>query len=211
MSYNLPTISSINRHDGITPRPRRSRRDPPPPTQVCSHRLTNFGGRCPQCYRDSLRQYGSRIRRIPLIRRNISPSPPPIAPPTIRRPHLPLPVFRPPLARPRAPRPRPRPIHIFSLPQRTPTPIVLPHIPIAAAPRRSTAQPSRFLSNLGLRLPGKCIIQVDKVILCSICYETYDKDANCQVLPCDHKFHAWCFNKWFLRKQNCPLCRRNYL
>ena len=195
MSYNLPTISSINRHDGITPRPRRSRRDPPPPSQVCSHRLTNFGGRCPQCYRDSLRQYGSRIRRIPLIRRTIVPVPLP----TLRRSHLPLPVFRPPLTRPRAPRPRPRPIHVFSLPQRT-------YVPVLIVP-----QPSRFLSNLGLRLPGKCIIQVDKVIVCSICYETYDKDANCQVLPCDHKFHAWCFNKWFMRKQNCPLCRRNFI
>jgi hypothetical protein len=172
MSYYLPTLSSLHRHEHTIVRPRRLRREPPPPSNICSHRLTVFGGRCPQCYRDSMRRYSSRIRRVPLVRRrDISPVPP-IPPPITRFPII---------HHPRAPRPRPTPIPTYSI---------------------------KIVRN---NLPGKCMVQPNKTLLCSICYDGYERDSQCQILPCEHKFHVKCFGKWFVRKKNCPLCRKNYM
>lgn len=40
---------------------------------------------------------------------------------------------------------------------------------------------------------------------CSICMNTYENDRTCQQLPCNHRFHAWCYQKWYLKKHNCPI------
>ena len=204
MTFNLPTISSLNRQTNITLRPRRNRRENTlVDGQMCTHRNV-ARGRCPVCYRLRVESYGRRIRqsvhrnRVPPARRPILPFPAFV--PRARRP---LPVFslpRPPLGRslrprhpiPQAPSPPPRPIY-RSLSVIRPAPIS-----------------SLYLSNMGLKLPGICIIMIDKQLVCPICYNNYTSDQNCQELPCDHKFHAWCLSKWFSLKQNCPLCRREY-
>ena len=182
MPHLLPTITSMNRHATIRRRQRNvSRREPPPPVGGCNHRVNMFGGRCPQCYRDAMRAYSTRLRRP-------ARAPRPLPLPRLNR--APLPIFR----HPRPPRPNRAPLSIW--PPRPPPPPVF--------------RPSSFLDSLGLRLPGRCIILDEKEEICPICHENYEKDMNCQLTPCQHKFHAWCFSKWFTMRQNCPMCRRSF-
>lgn len=149
MSYRLPTLTSLRRQN--IPVQRRHMTRGEPPSEVCEHReLRRFaGGRCPMCYRQSLRAYGRIQRR------------------RINRP--------------------------------TPRPVRLPPI-----------QPSQFFSKLMITtLPGNKIYGSSNDT-CSICMNTYAKDRACQELPCKHRFHSWCFQKWYLKKQNCPLCRMEF-
>ena len=221
MTFNLPTISSLNRQTNITLRPPRNRRENTlVDGQVCTHRSVAHG-RCPVCYRLRVESYGRRIRQS--VRRNrVPPAPPPISrrryipPPSPRRPILPFPVFVPHARRPLPvfSLPRPRPPSGRPLRPRYPIPQPPPPPPRPIYRSLSVIRPvptsSSYLSNMGLKLPGRCIIMIDKQLVCPICYNNYITDQNCQVLPCDHTFHAWCLSKWFSLKQNCPLCRREY-
>lgn len=179
MVYNLPTISSLNRVR-TTHRPVRERRDPPPPAGVCEHRVTLFGGRCPVCYRISIRAYGTRIRRQ-------RPRPPhrPTVPtlPRIQRPSVPITTFA-----PRAPFPRPPPRQ---------SPFPRPYVP-------------SYTSNISMKLPGITILRKKTDETCPVCMDDYTKNTVCQLAPCGHKFHQICFAKWIMRKYNCPVCRQDF-
>ena len=163
-------------------RPRRE----PTASSVCTHRLPRYGGRCPVCYRNSIQDYGRAVRRA--VNRPRRPAAAMAAVRTITLP--PITVFAPSPPLTRRTRPAPR-VTIGS----------------TSEPRY---QSSNFLSNLGLRLPGRCILKEDIHKVCSICMNTYETDKNCQMLPCKHEFHAWCVQKWFMMKRSCPLCRREY-
>lgn len=41
---------------------------------------------------------------------------------------------------------------------------------------------------------------------CSICFEK--DDTIIRQMKCGHEFHLRCIDKWFIRKRNCPYCRR---
>ena len=188
MSYLLPTITSLNRHNSVPVR--RSRSSRYETESVCIHReTTGFrGGRCPWCYRNSIRNYGSRIRA------------------RSRRPPAPRVVPLPPVVRPR----RQRAIPIITRPPVPRGPIQTLSIPRPPSPPRGirgpvVARPWRTQ----VTLPGQKIYGGggDQ---CSICMATYDQDRECQHLPCDHKFHVKCFKKWYVRKNTCPLCRREF-
>lgn len=180
MTFYLPTISSLNRQINVTLRPPRGRREI---SQACSHVDSySFGsGRCPICYRERIQSYGHRIRRSA---RHIPP----------------------------APRPQPQP-------RMPPIPIIHRHPPMPVVRRLPGVRPNpfsriNFLLRTGIKstkvLPGKCVDMKHKDLMCSICYCNYNSNMDCQVLPCNHKFHSTCLNKWFTKKQNCPLCRRQY-
>lgn len=195
MSYLLPTITSLNRHNSVPVR--RSRSSRYETDSVCIHREPTgpSSGRCPWCYRNSIRTYGSRIRAQ--RRRNI-PRVVPLPPlrPAVRRTAIPI-ITRPPIriiARPSIPR---GPIQTISIPR--------PPSPPRVIRRQVVARPWR----VQLTLPGHKIYGGggDQ---CSICMATYDQDRECQHLPCDHKFHVKCFKKWYVRKNTCPLCRREF-
>jgi len=64
MTYNLPTLSSLNRQSGLPPIRRRMPRHESDAQAVCTHDVRVFaGGRCPVCYRASIRNYGRLVRR----------------------------------------------------------------------------------------------------------------------------------------------------
>ena len=190
MPYLLPTICSRNRQMLQVNRPRRRvvpRHDPPPPAGICNHRVTIFGGRCPVCYRQSIRNYGRSVR--------VRPAPRPILPQLVL-PHRNMPVFRPPVRSAFPPRP--------TIPPLPRPPRVVPRLPIV--PRIS----SNYLVSMGLTLPGRCIVAQKSEDICPICQDDYTKDRNCQITPCGHEFHSWCFHKWFVRKNTCPMCRKTF-
>ena len=198
MPHLLPTICSRNRQVERQDRFRRRvvpRHDPLPPPNICNHRVTLFGGRCPVCYRQSIRNYG---RTLVLPRVN---------------PPRGLPVFRPPPAptfpiRPHIRRPPPAPM----FPIRRPPPG--PRLPHPYQPRPVQSPPvvisSNYLKRYGLVLPGRTVIAPNISDMCPICQDDYTKDPHCQITPCSHCFHAWCFAKWFTRNKSCPLCRKTF-
>ncbi|GFS44783.1 hypothetical protein NPIL_566361 [Nephila pilipes] len=46
----------------------------------------------------------------------------------------------------------------------------------------------------------------EKEVKCSICLDTC-RGRKMKSLPCKHRFHQMCVDKWLKRKKKCPLCR----
>lgn len=44
---------------------------------------------------------------------------------------------------------------------------------------------------------------------CSICMEAYTDGEQLRVLPCEHRFHTHCVDRWLQTCYHCPLCRRS--
>jgi len=42
---------------------------------------------------------------------------------------------------------------------------------------------------------------------CSICLEKYEVGEETKSMPCLHKFHSKCINKWLMMKGTCPICK----
>lgn len=151
MSYLLPTISSLNRQ-GHVPLRRRGPRNESDSSVVCRHDVRRWGGgRCPICYRISIRNYGRNVRR-----------------------------------------PRQR--------------VVVRPRPEQRAPVVSLGD---MIGRLAIDLPGSRVYG-SAGDTCIICMSSYENDRVCQQLPCLHRFHTWCYQKWYIRKHDCPVCRRAY-
>ncbi|AFN83277.1 zinc finger domain-containing ubiquitin ligase [Encephalitozoon romaleae SJ-2008] len=49
----------------------------------------------------------------------------------------------------------------------------------------------------------------DETCECTICMSNFSMNQKLRVLPCDHKFHTGCVDKWLLGHSNkCPVCRK---
>jgi len=46
---------------------------------------------------------------------------------------------------------------------------------------------------------------------CAICAVDYKFGDKIRTLPCIHKFHKECVDKWLVRKSDCPICRHDLL
>jgi len=52
---------------------------------------------------------------------------------------------------------------------------------------------------------------------CSLCLESYNDGQQLRVLPCEHRFHCYCIDNWFMgplqqfRQRYCPLCKADPL
>eukprot|EP01083_Nonionella_stella_P025958 71478_1 len=44
---------------------------------------------------------------------------------------------------------------------------------------------------------------------CSVCITDYKEGDEMRILPCDHRFHKDCVDRWLRQKKQCPLCRHD--
>jgi len=44
---------------------------------------------------------------------------------------------------------------------------------------------------------------------CVVCCETIEEGDNVRVLPCLHRFHVSCVDKWLVRSRTCPVCKQD--
>ena len=45
---------------------------------------------------------------------------------------------------------------------------------------------------------------------CVICFEEIENSSDLIKTPCGHTFHNACLTPWFMSKDTCPMCRKNY-
>ena len=45
---------------------------------------------------------------------------------------------------------------------------------------------------------------------CVICFEQIENQCDIIKTPCGHTFHNSCLTPWFMTKDTCPMCRKNY-
>jgi hypothetical protein len=43
---------------------------------------------------------------------------------------------------------------------------------------------------------------------CTVCLEEFTEGAELRSLPCLHKYHKECIDKWLAVKASCPICNR---
>ncbi|CAF3731915.1 unnamed protein product [Adineta steineri] len=43
--------------------------------------------------------------------------------------------------------------------------------------------------------------------LCDICLNEYKSDDKLRTIPCLHRFHSKCIDKWLKKNSKCPMCR----
>jgi len=44
---------------------------------------------------------------------------------------------------------------------------------------------------------------------CPICLEEFKSDDVVYKLECNHNYHKSCLDTWFVRKNSCPMCKKN--
>mmetsp|Transcript_63051 Transcript_63051/g.159667 ORF Transcript_63051/g.159667 Transcript_63051/m.159667 type:complete len:110 (+) Transcript_63051:651-980(+) len=46
---------------------------------------------------------------------------------------------------------------------------------------------------------------------CSVCLERFAQGEELRVLPCFHRFHRECVDRWLRGSQECPVCKHNVM
>ena len=56
----------------------------------------------------------------------------------------------------------------------------------------------------------KCKVKADEDLgACCICLDEMTKGVQVRKLPCNHKYHPKCIDKWLLRNKCCPMCKQD--
>jgi hypothetical protein len=70
--------------------------------------------------------------------------------------------------------------------------------------------PGRRASKKLINALPKCKVGADEDLgACCICLDEMTKGVQVRKLPCDHKFHPKCIDKWLLRNKCCPMCKKD--
>lgn len=56
-----------------------------------------------------------------------------------------------------------------------------------------------------IKLPIETVNENDGT--CSICLDTFKDQEKARVMPCSHKYHLLCIDKWLMQHSSCPLCK----
>ena len=104
-------------------------------------------------------------------------------------------------------------------PARPPDPRVL--APASAAPPRP---PLMFPGSTGIRVQAPLAVQQNSMVSefvpladdesavsaiheCAICLEPFERGQEVRTLPCMHRFHSLCVDRWLFGNHLCPVCR----
>ncbi|XP_048441052.1 E3 ubiquitin-protein ligase MPSR1-like [Pyrus x bretschneideri] len=56
-------------------------------------------------------------------------------------------------------------------------------------------------------MPSVKIVEADGGSECAICLEQFEVDGVAKEMPCKHRFHGVCIEKWLTLHGSCPVCR----
>jgi hypothetical protein len=56
-------------------------------------------------------------------------------------------------------------------------------------------------------LPVHTVVATDVVVSCAVCQESAVTGEKLRTLPCLHRFHVDCIDKWLAMATTCPLCK----
>lgn len=56
--------------------------------------------------------------------------------------------------------------------------------------------------------PGGLLGAAGEKLSCAVCLEEFVEGAELRALPCLHKFHKGCIDRWLGQKACCPVCNR---
>jgi E3 ubiquitin-protein ligase RNF38/44 len=55
---------------------------------------------------------------------------------------------------------------------------------------------------------GGLLGEAGEKLSCAVCLEEFVEGAQLRALPCLHKYHKDCIDKWLQQKAACPVCNR---
>lgn len=51
------------------------------------------------------------------------------------------------------------------------------------------------------------VLERDEAFMCAVCMEDFVEGDTLRILPCSHRFHQACVDRWLCRRRACPMCR----
>lgn len=51
----------------------------------------------------------------------------------------------------------------------------------------------------------------DALVECAICMEKFADGESLRTLPCLHKYHVGCIDRWLMSNRQCPICKHDVL
>lgn len=87
----------------------------------------------------------------------------------------------------------------------------------SAASEDSTDTPRGIAAWVDPRLERNTVVSRHKEELgsadvqCAICMESFVEGESVRTLPCMHKYHVNCIDKWLVGSTKCPLCKHDLL
>jgi hypothetical protein len=75
-----------------------------------------------------------------------------------------------------------------------------------ASEEQSTYTKEQIQERLG---PMKKMIHSTTPCDCLICHDPINTKQFYRTLPCEHKYHKKCIDKWIFKNPTCPTCRKN--
>jgi hypothetical protein len=57
------------------------------------------------------------------------------------------------------------------------------------------------------RAASPAAYDADSQTACSICLVSFEDGDSLRVLPCHHRYHLGCVDRWLVERNSCPVCK----